>query len=543
MKRLLSALILLLMSVAAASGKERIYLVTDRGTYLSGETVWCSLFCVDEKGRISNFSSVAYLELISGQGTAAEAKTGLFLGRGAGSFRLPENLPTGNYALTAYTLDGEPSPEGTRILSVFNPNSKARVEGGVRMDPDWKPAAAADIAHPLLQVTLPRHPAKGTEASLTLFCETDADLSVSVYHDDGLDAGDGRSLEAFLNGKAAPGGEPSEYEGEIIYATVEGLKNGAETVEGQVTAYLSSAGAPSQVYVGRNTADGQIQFFTSNIYGNRELVCEVVSLDKNQSGHINLKSPFRHPDPGEIPALSLSQAQRQALVARKAALREEAETPLDTLVRFLPKREDLLLDDIRSLRYHLDDYTRFSTIREICVEIIPQLQFTRRDGLSRIRMILPDPTESRRYMQDNILVMMDGVVITDHGMLEDFDAMLIDDVDLYMQPILLGGLPFNGAVNFITRNNYVTALHFPDNVRVIDYQGLSYPVAYPGGAPSAGQDLRQLLYFHPGVQVKGRSAERLTLHLPAYGGRFRVVAEGWTPEGTPIRAAYSFTVQ
>ncbi len=51
--------------------------------------------------------------------------------------------------------------------------------------------------------------------------------------------------------------------------------------------------------------------------------------------------------------------------------------------------------------------------------------------------------------------MMDGVVLTDHGMLNDFDAMLIEDVYIYPQTVMIGGIPFNGVVNFVTKNNHV----------------------------------------------------------------------------------------
>jgi len=66
--------------------------------------------------------------------------------------------------------------------------------------------------------------------------------------------------------------------------------------------------------------------------------------------------------------------------------------------------------------------------------------------------------------------------------------------DLYQQSVVLGGVPYNGVVNFISKNNYVTALSFPPSVRVVDFKGVSYPLAYPGGVPAEGADWRQLLY-------------------------------------------------
>ena len=309
-----------------------------------------------------------------------------------------------------------------------------------------------------------------------------------------------------------------------------------------MTAFLSTSGSPANVYIGRAAADGSVRFFTGNIYGDRELVCEVVSMD-GKDCHISLASPFTHPDPGTLPVLTLSPGQRTSLVSRKAALRAESTIGLDTLVRFLPKREDLLLEGIPCKRYHLDDYNRFPTVRETCIEFIPELQFVRRDGRWRIRMIIIDGAESSLYVQDNILVMMDGVVLTDHGMLQDFDATLIEDIDIYRQAVVLGPVSFNGVVNFVTKKNYVTALQFPANVRVVDFKGVSYPVACPGGAPAEGQDLRQVLFWHPALTVPADSRTRILLRTPGYAGRFRVVAEGRLSDGSPIRAEYTFDVE
>lgn len=541
MKKNLSLLLSLIIALPLGA-RDRIYVSTDRSAYLSGDLVYCSLFCTNENGQSEDFSATAYLELISTDGTAAEAKIGLFSGRGAGSFRIPEGTPTGNYRLVAYTARSEASEEGSRILSVFNTGSNARVKDGVTVvEPSaYKAPRLPEDTSKGLSLSFPGRLSQGRGATLLLDAPKGADISLSIYHEDALSPAETRSLDAFLHGQPALAGRRSgEYEGEVILANVEGLPEEKLHLDGEVTAFLSSAGSPTDVYIGRSDNNGHIRFFTDNIYGNRELVCEVVSMSGQQC-HIALSSPFTHPEPGDVPPLVLSGTQRSALVARKAALQDP---PLqDTLLRFIPRRKDLLLAGAPTLRYHLDDYNRFPTVREICVEFVSELQFVRRDGRYRIRMMVNDGTSSRKYLQDNILVLMDGVVLTDHGMLADFDAMLLEDIDMYRQGITLGGVTYNGVVNFITKKNYVTALHFPDNVRVIDFLGVSYPVSYPGGVPQ-GTDRRQLLYWHPALEIPAGTQQRIQVHTPAYSGTFRIVAEGLDASGKPVSASYTFTVE
>ena len=538
-----SILLTILFLGVQLMAQERVYVATDRSAYIAGDLVWCSLFCADEDGRPDGSSAVSYLELISSDGTAAEAKIGLMEGRGAGCFRIPAATPTGNYLLVAYTASSVPAVEYGRILSVYNTGSTARVKNGVKVANSGahkSPQANPDISSEYLSISLPSRLQSQKEASLVISAkEEGADISVSVFHDDALSPENSLSLEEFLrSAPSRPSGKPAEYDGEVITARVEGLGGGKEA--DRATAFLSSVGAPSNVYIGRSGEDGNVRFYTGNIYGDREVVCEVSSLSGNLC-RLDILSPFVHPVAESVPQLVLNPSQRGALVARKASLRDNYSLPLDTLVQFLPKREDLLLAGSPSVRYHLDDYTRFPTVREICTEFVRELQFVRRDGRWRVRMSVNDGTSSRKYLQDNILVTMDGVVLTDHGILVDFDAHLLEDIDLYCQALSIGGVSYNGAVNFITKKNYVTALQFPENVRVLDFKGVSYPVAYPGEAP-AGNDSRQVLYWNPAMKIRAGGQEHIRLHMPSYPGVFRVVAEGWTSDGKPLRAEYSFEV-
>ena len=546
MKRITLSLLLCLVLVPARSQEQdRIYVATDRPAYLAGDMVFCSLFCTDENGHRNGFSAVSYVELISADGTVAEAKIALFDGRGSGSFRIPASAPSGNYTLMAYTSRSQAVPDGSRVLSVYNTYSTARVHDGVQLVPAdaYRPFTEPD-AQEGISLSLPARVRQERDVTLVVSGLTQkADLWVSVYHEDGLEQLPASAgLSAFLHGKpAGKGGRPGEYEGEIIYATVENLVSGASGTDNQATAILSSAGSPTHVYVGRSDRDGHISFYTGNIFGDRELVCQVSSVLGKQ-GYINLASPFTHPEVPAADPLVLSPAQQGALVSRKAALQSER-LVLDTLVVSLPKREDLLLDGISPVHYHLDDYNRFPTVREMCIEFINQLQFSRVEGEWRLRMIVTDGTESRHYLQDHILVMMDGVVLPDHAVLADFDAMLLDDVYIYQQAVALGGVIYNGVVNFVSKKNYVTALPFPDNVRVVDFKGVSYPVACPGGVGGTGKDLRQLLYWNPALEVDENAALRIPIHTPAYPGRFRAHVEGWLEDGTPVKASYCFDVE
>ena len=539
------------LSVAAPT--ERIFVSTDRSAYLAGDAVWCSLTCLDENGLFSNASAVSYVELVSEEGTACTAKIGLLEGRGAGSFRIPVTTPTGTYRILAYTAvnaaeSGTPWLAGSRLVTVFNTTSRARVAGNVVIGSGNAPLAqeGRPAAEGQLELSSRIRLPKGQSAVLSLHNGgAAASVSLSIYHADDLPEGTRENTPAgFL--KALPASVSTvravtvENDGEIISARIRGTVLKADDL---TLATLSAAGSPTDLYIGRTEGDDRLRFYTSNIYGNREIVCEVSQLDR-QEGYIDFESPFLFPETGPLPKLALDQSLRPDLNARKAALRAEKTRRIDTLTTYMTHREDLLLASIPSHRYHLDDYTRFHSVKEILVEITPELHLRTDHGVPSLLLTYSDALERRSDRTDNIAVMMDGVLLSDLNLLLNFDAMLLEDIDIYDQPLVCGRTPLHGIVNFITKKNYVTALHFPASVRVVDFQGVAYPVAYNGAVPEGeGQDLRQLLYWHPILNLDAGSDYRLEFNTPGYAGHFKAVAEGFTEDGKPIYQEFTFEVE
>ena len=219
-----------------------------------------------------------------------------------------------------------------------------------------------------------------------------------------------------------------------------------------------------------------------------------------------------------------------------------ASLQVDTLVQFMPRRQDILLGNVQKKVYHLDDYTRFPSFQEVIVEIVREIRIRTFMGKHHLQMVVSDAVGSRRVVKENLLVMMDGVVISDLSLLENMDAMLLEDVELYGEDIAMGGLSYNGCVNFTTRKNYVKAMQFPSNVRVVDFKGVCYPVAYLG-APVRGTDHRPLLYWNPLLKLEAGESLVIPLTAPSRSGSFRMVAEGITLSGKPFREVFDFEIR
>lgn len=84
---------------------EKIYVHTDRNSYLAGELVWFRLYYLEAGSwRPLDMSKVAYVELLDRKSKPLiQAKIELGKGGGSGSFYIPSSLATDRYVLRAYT--------------------------------------------------------------------------------------------------------------------------------------------------------------------------------------------------------------------------------------------------------------------------------------------------------------------------------------------------------------------------------------------------------------------------------------------------------
>ena len=85
--------------------QEKIYVHTDKNSYLAGEMLWFKVYNVEAyTNRKSTVSKIAYVELLDAQNRPVlQTKVALENGTGSGSVSLPLSLSSGNFVWRAYT--------------------------------------------------------------------------------------------------------------------------------------------------------------------------------------------------------------------------------------------------------------------------------------------------------------------------------------------------------------------------------------------------------------------------------------------------------
>ncbi len=537
-KILFCAFLMLAAGFSAAAGLvERTYVCTDRHSYVAGEDVFCSVFCFDGgSGSLSDFSSVAYVELISPEGSAVRVKMALQDGRGAGRLRLPSTLPTGNYRLIAYTALNRNEEDmdyfrGSRVISVYNTLSASR-QDSVVPDGDAATAAVEGTGRPYGAAA----PAGLVMEQLgdSLFLRNSGteclDFCLSLSISDALPDPEGPGLADFLEARSGDratlrtDAELSipEYEGEIVSIRVPAMYSG-------VTAVLSGPGLRNDIYSSTVDSTGLVSFYTGNIYGDRDLVFELNSRDVNDDFSLEVLSPFASPelDRDGVPELHLNGSVAEDLKRRSVAMQISRHFGIDEYMDSLQLRPDLLFKGGAMTVYEMDDYTRFPTMRETIVEYVREVHIRRQDGEPVLKIVPGKSFESYSSMLGgNALVLVDGVPVSEHGRVLDLNPALLRRICIYPYDVSTGSCIYSGVVNFISFRGDMAGLQFPGRVRILDFHGVTFPVTVGAAEEdSLSPDYRYTRIWQPLLHLE--AGEELELPLGKCGAEeLRLELEG-----------------
>lgn len=583
---LLFFLLLPLCAGAQTTVVEKTYISTDREIYVSGDKIWCSAFCVDAANglRPSSLSAIAYVEIVSEDGTLESGKIALSEGRGAGTIEIPATAPTGNYRIVAYTAYTKNTPgfnpqeHISKTISIFNTSTKERVKNGVKILSDseydaLRTPAGTQPAAGALSITCHRNAEGYLEVVLTNNSAAPADLSLSLSNRDGIIPPDNTSIGAFMGAaasaaQAAAGAEsaaarasagaasaaqPSsaataaaataataaaaelpEYEGEIIRGRIAGATTDEiEGLKGR-SAFISVPTEKSDLYSSVVDNDGMIKFVTNNIYGTKEMVCEIEDNDLARC-HIELISPFVSPKLKGIPALQMAPSIKEDLQRRGLSVQLCRSFSADTLASLMPIRENPLIPSYDAIEYKLDDYKRFPVMRELFIEFINEIKVRRVDGKEQLKVKTHLEERVSLFDKNNSLIMVDGIPIFDHSQVIEYDPLLVESVVVYPYKYYTGWRSFCGMANFVTYKKNLPGIKFNDGVRVVQFKGCSYPMAFT--CQEIGDDFpdyRELLYWHPQIKLPAGESSSIKVKIPANVKEIRICAEGMMENGTPF---------
>ncbi|MCF0167453.1 MAG: hypothetical protein HUJ93_02240 [Bacteroidales bacterium] len=517
MKRI--GLIIVAALLSCCLNAQDICMTTDRNTYVAGDNLWISIFTADTDAK------TAYIELRSAQACCQCSKVALIDGRGGGLIRLLPSLPTGNYELSAY-LKGVDNKEYKKNISVYNVLSTARGDEVVVTEETLSPASFEEKQAKGIEVSF-----KDGKLAVSNLGDEKALLAASIYDYDELET---IPAEAVLISR---GGDfhSEDFEGESVTLKFGCSSDISQLIGKQVT--ISFMGPDNDVYVANIDKNGMANIHTRNIYGKKDMFCEISDIPEDLMWSVEVVDPFKRKAASYIAPLQLSKDMADALRERSLAMQLDLKYSPDTIYRQLPMRANSFLSE-PDITYILDDYTRFPTFSEIFIEYVSEVQSRKVDGKPQIRVLLRDFYKEYNYSRTPAMVIIDGVPVLDHQAVLDFDPLLVERLDIYNTSFSLGSAIAEGVIVLRTYKGDLGQKRFPSNVKVLQFDGCAVPLAVDEfGYDREQGDFRKTLYWNPAIELNSGETIEINLEKPSYKGNFVLKVDGICGN-EPVSARY-----
>ncbi len=546
----------LLPGLSAQPLLERTYVQTDKQLYLPGEQIWLKMYVTDVSGRPDFISKIGYIELTDEKNALLQVKVDLREGVGHGWMEFPHEIPTGNYRIVAYTNYMKNEGEEVffnRVISVVNPYQK---DNTVRVG-----TGSAETAHFLNSlfsngITLSTDKSdygkrENGVVQISGIPDNLHSLSISIAGTDLSTGLPDTTIEEWITGLPAlsatsfSGNYLAEYEGHLLKGKIVNIDREEASVENGVVPLLGFVGNNIRMFAGRVEEETEVTFFTKDVAGSQEIATTVLGFSSNNRYRVDVISPFYEHRARELPELVLDPEWEQQLVQRSVGVQATRVYLEDSIKRTAPV--DSYFNREPDWVYILDEWTRFTTMREVVIEFIPALRF-RNQGSGRVLSVL---NESRTgFSQGNSLVLLDGVPLIDHSDIYNYDPLKVERINIYRGQFVFGSQLFDGVISFLTYKNDYPGLKVDNRTQFFDYEGTQakryfYAPDYSLPAPVYERlpDYRHTLLWEPEIRIGENRSIAVPFATSDLSGEYKIVVEGLTKDGKPVAASGIIRVQ
>ncbi len=541
---------------------EKTVLFADKTFYLAGEIIW---FTAHLSGSpASTRSKVAYVELLNNQGKAVlQAKILMSDNWGKGSFYLPLTLPTGVYTLLAYTASQQiTGPETFFKKRIEIVNTLVRpVQGSDSVQTDQGTTAAetgevADAAA-LLRIETNKETYSAREKiEINISPSTGLDknqlikgtLSVHYRPHEEVNRNGFTDFVVNASSESVRAGITPEYDGHVVTAKV--ISNWNQQPASGVNCVLSVPSAiPFGFYTGVSDSEGIVKFNIKGYFGNGQVLLKAFP-DKNPSSYtFEIVSPFA--DSAHKPyftgKIRLNDIDSAELIRRSIAMQAGNIYFQKELNNFSapPVKDSFPFFGKAEYSYYLDDYKRFSTMEEVLREYVRNITVSLRNG--KLRMSIVDEKNLRTY-DDGILVMIDGVPITDYNNIFNYDPHKVKKLQVVPLLFLAGQHAFPGVVSLETYNATFDAFDIDNSVSVFEYDGFQLQRDFFSPSPKERDNLRipdyrTTLLWTQGVDITANRKYSAEAFASDFSGTYLVQFQGILANGEPVRVEKTIEIK
>jgi hypothetical protein len=548
-----TALLLLLASgLLAQAPRENLILLTDRGHYISGESIYYRAFYQGPAGsEKAAWSKVLYVELIMPNGTAlAQGKVPIDTGGVRGSLQIPEGISSGSYYLKAYTRWMRNCGAENYVYAsvrIYDPF----IESLLPLDSaGWDPKLPESLMGqsdphpgPMLECDLNGssfHTRQEVVAELRWnFAYAAADLTISVAR-----------KELHGTQEYYRPGCPSSGPGNDFLPETKGLSLTGKAVSASdgrpapyATIYVSVLGENREFFCNYSDSAGRFFFSFPGYQGQRDLFVSTyhpdlgdleLRIDRDFSNEVP-KLPSYPLEMNDSLAMAITDMSVNAQVSRQYYPQVPPETEKDTA-------RELLFYGTPSSTIRFDDFIKLPRLDEYFVEVVPQVAVRKNRGVTHFVVLGPHPDLSI-YPP---LVMIDGVAIFDIEAVLAVSPRLIDRIEIVNAPYIRGNVTFGGIISLISKNNDLGYIDLPSSGLLVNYQMLDQ--AREPNTPDAMDDgrlpdVRNTLYWNPELKLGPNESEVIRFTTSDQAGDYEILIRGSDSTGKYVEKRIHFQVR
>jgi hypothetical protein len=551
--------------------QEKIFLHHSGSLVFTGEYLYYKLYCQNaQTNRLSNISAVGYVSLINENGLPVfEHKIKLEGGMGSGDYFVNTNIPSGNYKLVAFTQWMKNSgiqqlfQDDVLIINPYLADQSAILKKdndiGVmpkELGPLKKGNLGIDNAGLIqlqldkidigkrekLRLTLRNYKGKLGHGKYSLLVRKVDTIKVV----NNLDAV--QYAETYLNAdkilKQGVGDSLflPEQRGELFYGQVTSKADGKPAIDKTVIISL-----PGKEHLLKSAVTDQSGHFYTYIRKDYKNPLGIVQVLDEGNHNVQIKKQ-RTLDFSKLrfANTTINTSFEAAIIER--SVHNQIENAYFVLKpdSILPRDEIDVFDGGIPEVFQLDEYTRFPTLQETFVEILNTVGY--RDGGRYIRVAQEFEKFDEPYNDFPAIVLIDGVYISDHSAIRDFDANSITTIKVLRDQLVLGATQYQGIVAIETDtgefyNDFEQSNAIKKPLDLPRPQKKYYKQQYaPSDAEARIPDYRHLLLWEPTLTVE-ENTQTIEFHTSDVGGEYEVLMEGFTTYGKPISLRKTFFVK
>lgn len=524
--------------------KEQIVLQTNTDFYLSGESILYKTICINKKNKETiTLSKIAYIELINNENTSVlRHKQVINNGISYNDFFIPTNIETGSYKIIAYTKLTQGNNEyASREIFILNPylqlpekhkeNNSKEVISLLNYKEENKNTSKINLNKIEFKkrekVTFNSNEnLQGNFVINVIKIDSIPDLQVQKNINSLIQI-ENYTIENKENTLIFP-----ETRGEVFTGKIS-AKNNNDVIENKKIA-LSIPGENFDFKIATTDINGTFKFILDNPNGD-EAYFQV--FDKNKENYkIELFNTTKITKSKSEKNVKINSSYANAILKRSVANQIQNiyyHRKSDTV--FANKKNKPFYDG-SDKEYLLKDYNQQNTVKEIFIEIIPEVYISKKEGKQTFSVNDYEVNNSNLYY--NTLVLIDGFLLQDFDEILTFDPAYFTKINFVNKGFFLNKYIFNGVVNLTSKDfNYIpnTSQDYIIKKKIERPQLIKkyYKVDYYKNNLEKIPDYRYQLCWEPNV-TEINTKKPFEFFTSDISGNFIIIIEGITTNGECI---------